>query len=82
MSEKLTELISYLDSLTARVDLAKLKNHLENVDIKRSDVETLCMFGDDTYKRNLISQSKWYELLVMCWRPGQRSQIHDHGTSA
>jgi len=38
-------------------------------------------FGNKTYRRNLISQGKWHELLCICWRSGQRSPIHDHAKS-
>src|SRR5690606_17882231 len=30
------------------------------------------------YCRNLVRLSDVYELIVLCWGPGQRSPIHDH----
>ncbi|MGD2018371.1 MAG: cysteine dioxygenase family protein [Planctomycetota bacterium] len=35
-------------------------------------------FGDSTYSRNLIWRSPDFELLLLCWRDGQASAIHDH----
>ena len=35
-------------------------------------------FAKDTYARNLVCRTPFFELLVLCWRPGQESTIHDH----
>lgn len=38
-------------------------------------------FCDDHYARNLICRTAQFELLVLCWKPGQASTIHDHAGS-
>jgi cysteine dioxygenase len=38
-------------------------------------------FADDHYARNLVCRTQTFELLVLCWRPGQESTIHDHAGS-
>jgi predicted metal-dependent enzyme (double-stranded beta helix superfamily) len=38
-------------------------------------------FGDDHYARNLVCRTPQFELLVLCWKPGQASTIHDHAGS-
>ena len=38
-------------------------------------------FCDDHYARNLICRTTQFELLVLCWKPGQASTIHDHAGS-
>ena len=35
--------------------------------------------GDDSYSRNLIWRARDFELLLLCWKSGQASAIHDHG---
>ena len=35
-------------------------------------------FAHDAYARNLLCRTSSFELLVLCWRPGQESTIHDH----
>jgi cysteine dioxygenase len=35
-------------------------------------------FAEATYARNLVCRTPSFELLVLCWRPGQASTIHDH----
>jgi len=38
-------------------------------------------FARDGYTRNLVCRSPHFELLVLCWRPGQESTVHDHAGS-
>jgi cysteine dioxygenase len=35
-------------------------------------------FARGSYARNLVCRTPFFELLVLCWRPGQESTIHDH----
>lgn len=35
-------------------------------------------YAQDGYARNLVCRTPSFELLVLCWRPGQESTIHDH----
>jgi cysteine dioxygenase len=37
-----------------------------------------CKFDNVRYARNVLAKSPWYELVVICWRSGQSSPIHDH----
>jgi cysteine dioxygenase len=38
-------------------------------------------FVDERYARNLVCRTPHFELLVLCWKPGQASTIHDHAGS-
>lgn len=38
-------------------------------------------FAKTEYARNLVCRTPEFELLVLCWQPGQHSTIHDHGGS-
>lgn len=38
-------------------------------------------FGEHRYSRNLVVRDKRFEILILCWKSGQRSLIHDHGGS-
>ena len=35
-------------------------------------------FEEQTYTRNLVHRCGEFELLLLCWEPGQESPIHDH----
>jgi cysteine dioxygenase len=75
---KLARLIGYLDSVRGRVDLGVLSKMLAETNVTRADVESRCIFGVRGYKRNVISESPFYELLAICWRSGHVTPIHDH----
>lgn len=75
---KLAGLIEYLDSLSGRADLDLLSRLLREADITRADLAPACTFGVNGYRRNTISDGKWYELLALCWRSGHCTPIHDH----
>ena len=40
------------------------------------------LFSDKRYQRNLMQEGPSYQALVLCWRAGQRSPIHDHAGSS
>jgi cysteine dioxygenase len=46
-----------------------------------SEIEPYIQFTDAHYTRNLIERATDFEVLLLCWRTGQRSPIHDHGRS-
>jgi len=81
-SLKLNTLVDYLDTLKARVDLKVLGNLLTELDVTLEDVKDFLHFKDTCYQRNTVKSSDWYDLLVICWKPGQTSSIHDHGGSS
>jgi cysteine dioxygenase len=42
------------------------------------DWSRYALFGGSGYTRNLIARSEDFELLLLCWNPGQKSPIHNH----
>src|SRR3982751_2694417 len=75
---KLAGLIGYLEGLTARADLSVLSRLLADAAVTRADLMPACVFGVKGYRRNTVSEGKWYELLCLCWRSGHVTPIHDH----
>ncbi len=78
---KLDSLLTYLDALTARAPLTQLEQQLGALDITVEDVARFARFDAKQYLRNLVHRDEYYQLLVMCWRSGQRSPIHNHAGS-
>ncbi|MCB9845497.1 MAG: cysteine dioxygenase family protein [Phycisphaeraceae bacterium] len=79
---KLADLIEYLDGLSGRADLDELGDRLRALDITPEDVAPWLGFCEEKYQRNLIKAGPGYQALILCWRSGQRSAIHDHAASA
>lgn len=74
----LNDLLGYLQGLRARAELCELQRLLNSMQIESEDVSSLVQFDDKTYKRNLIAHSELFDLLLLCWKPGQESAIHNH----
>jgi cysteine dioxygenase len=36
------------------------------------------LWSRERYTRNLIYRDSWFEVLALCWLPGQRTPIHSH----
>lgn len=82
MSITLGEFLSELDAHVEPVDLDHLKSRLELLDLDPEEVGEYTRFSDDRYQRNLLRAGPSYHALIICWKNGQRSPIHDHRGSA
>lgn len=78
---KLAPLLEYLNGLTARAPMADLRERLTAINIEARDLQEYTRFSETTYLRNLVHEGQWYHVLVLCWRSGQRSPIHNHAGS-
>ena len=82
MSSLVSRLLQQFDRHADAVPLAELVTTLAESEISLDDVRDFVCFGKDTYQRNLIHCGPAYQALILCWRSGQRSPIHDHRGSA
>ncbi|MBI5864522.1 MAG: cysteine dioxygenase family protein [Planctomycetes bacterium] len=78
----LSEFLAEMDRYEHRVPLDRLEAMLQQLDLAFEDVQEYARFGPDRYQRNLIRSGPAYSALLLCWRPGQRSPIHDHRGSS
>jgi cysteine dioxygenase len=69
---------AYLDELDEPAALAKLIACLEELEIDCRGLAEHVRFSERGYTRNLVRAGPWYHVLVLCWKNGQRSPIHDH----
>jgi cysteine dioxygenase len=74
--------LAELDQYPARVPLAALGDWLARTELTLDDVRPFLRFSDERYVRNLMHAGPGYQALVLCWRSGQRSPIHDHTGSS
>ena len=51
---------------------------LEGSRLSQKDIQDYILFNPDKYTRHLIHREESFELLVMCWRPGQKAPVHGH----
>lgn len=82
MSQSLSAFLAALDRYNERVPLNELCVRLRELTISLDDVREHMRFGKQTYQRNLMHAGPGYQALILCWRSGQRSPIHDHRGSS
>jgi cysteine dioxygenase len=82
LATTLQPLFDYLDGLQAQAPLAELTSVLAEIPVTDEDVADFIRFSERGYTRNLVRSGPWYSVLVLCWKNGQRSPIHDHKGSS
>jgi cysteine dioxygenase len=71
-------LIAVLEAQGAVPALEQLCKWLENAEISAQELQPYLGFKDANYWRHRVCRNDFVEMLVLCWRPGHRTPIHDH----
>lgn len=74
-------LLERLRELREPPSLEDLNIWLNNLTATEEDLRPHRGFKAGTYARHRVFRNEFVELLVLCWRPGQRTPIHDHNGS-
>jgi cysteine dioxygenase len=82
METALESLYSYLDSLEGKPSLDELTRKVADLEVSCEDFAPFIRFSDQSYTRNVVRAGRHYNVLVLCWKNGQRSHIHDHKGSS
>ena len=77
----LASLVERLAGLDCRPALADVNSWMRQVEPGRDEVRPYVGFKEGAYARHRVYINDHAELLVLCWRPGQRTPIHDHNGS-
>ncbi|RYG44306.1 hypothetical protein EON79_15170 [bacterium] len=64
--------------LRSSKDFAQAERILSQFVPTAAELAPYANFSNDRYCRNLIHRSERFELLLLCWKPGQSSPVHDH----
>jgi cysteine dioxygenase len=75
------ELADALQELKAVPSLAWLNETIERTRIDPDEVQPYLGFKEGNYSRHRVMKNEFVEMLVLCWKPGQRTPIHDHNGS-
>jgi cysteine dioxygenase len=67
--------------VTRALTPAEMEALARSADLATLDLSGYRRFQEDCYARNTVLLNDQCELVVICWRPGQMSAIHDHGSS-
>jgi cysteine dioxygenase len=77
----LPALVKALASQTSVPSLKQIYDWLQTVTISNEELQPYIGFKDGNYWRHRICRNEFVEMLVLCWRPGHRTPIHDHNGS-
>ncbi|ODT99039.1 MAG: hypothetical protein ABS79_05015 [Planctomycetes bacterium SCN 63-9] len=70
------------DARPDAVPLAEIVDSLKLLDLDRAELAEAVGFDERIYRRVSIHRRPHYEALVLCWKSGQRSPIHNHEGSS
>jgi cysteine dioxygenase len=77
----LPSLVAALEELSSPPNLDQIYAWLENARISKEELQPYISFKEGNYWRHRVCRNEFVEMLVLCWRPGQRTPIHDHNGS-
>lgn len=80
-SASLSELVAILTGQQEVPALKKIYEWLEHAEISHEELLPYLGFKDGNYWRHRVCRNEFVEMLVLCWRPGHRTPIHDHNGS-
>jgi cysteine dioxygenase len=79
LNNALIQFIDQLESLALQ-DFPSEKTSLllRTVQLVLADLAPYIFYSDKKYTRNRVYKAEQFELILMCWQPGQASAIHGH----
>lgn len=78
----LAEFLARLDALDGPVAAERVGALLLRLNPAADELASHEQFDAARYRRNTVREATGYQVLVLCWRPGQRSPVHNHAGSA
>ena len=70
-----------LNARTTVPSLPELNKLIERTRISSDELRPYLGFKTGNYSRHRVMKNEFVEMLVLCWKPGQRTPIHDHNGS-
>jgi cysteine dioxygenase len=78
MPNLLESAFTKLDRVAGQLPLRTILDWFRETALTAEDVASYLVFSPERYVRNLLHAGPAYQALVLCWRNGQRSPIHNH----
>lgn len=60
------------------ITLECVRKFMEGVRVGVEELKPYANFRENAYTRNLIYRDKLFEVMAICWAPGQKTTIHTH----
>jgi cysteine dioxygenase len=75
------DLVEWLNSRSTPPSLEEISSWLSKAEITPGDLQPYLGFKEGNYWRHRVCRNESVEMLIICWRPGQKTPIHDHNGS-
>ncbi len=73
--------IDHMETLPDKVSLDILEKFVLEADVSKLPLDEYVSFSDDGYQRSTVHVSSKCEVVVLCFKEGQATPIHDHAGS-
>ena len=78
-SASIGDFVSTLVSFEDRpVTRDRVLHYFQETAVEPSSLAPFVHFRGDTYTRNLVFRDQLFEVMLICWQPGQRTPVHTH----
>ncbi len=67
-----------LDLKRDLITLDRVSSYIKNVPVSKEALESYTYWNEERYTRNLIYRDELFEVMTICWQPGQRTAAHTH----
>lgn len=74
-------LLEMLQTPSDSLQLGQLQDWMDCLDLRDDLFRHHIRFCSEGYQRRLLCRTPRFDLLILCWQPGQASSIHDHTDS-
>ena len=78
MPKAIESAFAELDRTTGQLPLRLIMDWLSKTALSAEELANYMVFSPERYVRNRLHDGPAYQALVLCWRNGQRSPIHNH----
>lgn len=75
--DKITTIDGLLDELS-RCSGDEYAQLINRIDLPAEELEPFAYWDKDVYTRNCVERTEDFELILLCWEPGQITPIHCH----
>ena len=80
VENKITTLNNLKNELQNCCNISDYLSLVKSLVLQKENFDDFCYFNKDKYNRNCIVRTDNYELILLCWNPGQKTPIHCHNS--
>lgn len=75
---QLFEIFDKLNQYSHRIPIEVIRREFSQLPLQLNDLHDFVRFNDAAYQRIELFSSEIFKALLLCWKPGQQSPIHNH----